>query len=632
LPNPECQAGPLVAMPSDYRCVDPVGHLDPNNILDSAGVPVITRGWPVPPATADCRVCCDPDMNGNGIIEPGDKQVSSTGLECAPDVGLCSGGAGNERGLYCGCTTDDQCAVQPANIGCGLADGRPDHCCYSRPQLASIDPAPAAVPPRDIPCGNPAFRYTFDRKMDPNSFILDSSVIVRVNGIAVPDTDGTIRTFANGFTYSHGTIFGVMDNVEIELIEQDILSAKGVAMVQVGGVDNPAQYSIIDNVICQIDHLSVLRRLNVGTTIKQPFLYHCSVDGCSLDDMATDPGNQMEIEAVPRDANGWLLGGGFDFTWNEASGDPSNIFDVTHDGAGNVPCPANQTDSWDCMLTSNDIKDCGSLRLTADGTGIPGYDMGSVTQGVRICAPLCLLAWPDSRAPISDAFVFEDSENDPNGCVSYGNYDSTQKCDNSPFDTAGNNNYIMNFSTWYCGDSQNLPPLATTAEVIVTETDPAEVLPNDGVDSKLKQYFFVYPGVCDDGASPTASMCDGAGGTWTSVSSDAIGIQVYENEGGLSPDQWYKKHWPGGPASQRITVDGYPAVRSGRTVYVAAMNIIGGNIYNNIYLITYHPDSSAETISIYNALLDNLKFNVNIDPKRQMTDFQCLKGVLILAT
>lgn len=96
---------------------------------------------------------------------------------------------------------------------------------------------------------------------------------------------------------------------------------------------------------------------------------------------------------------------------------------------------------------------------------------------------------------------------------------------------------------------------------------------------------------------------------------DAIAVRVIPNPDHYSALRWYKNQGFTG-APQAITVDGYEAVRDGRTVYVAAANIDSGdNLYTNIYLISYNQKAAKETIDIFGQILSNWKFNTNrVDP------------------
>ncbi|MBI2458997.1 MAG: hypothetical protein HYV53_00400 [Parcubacteria group bacterium] len=94
------------------------------------------------------------------------------------------------------------------------------------------------------------------------------------------------------------------------------------------------------------------------------------------------------------------------------------------------------------------------------------------------------------------------------------------------------------------------------------------------------------------------------------ASRDAIAIRVMPNLNHLSPSRWYKEQkFSGSP--QSLSVDGYPAVRDGRTVYVNAANISGANFYTNIYIISYNQAAENQTVDIFSQILAHWKFNTN---------------------
>jgi hypothetical protein len=102
-------------------------------------------------------------------------------------------------------------------------------------------------------------------------------------------------------------------------------------------------------------------------------------------------------------------------------------------------------------------------------------------------------------------------------------------------------------------------------------------------------------------------------------SSDAIAVRVLPNPNHYSIYQWYSAQgFSGSP--QSLTVDGYEAIRDGRSVYVNAANVDLGagegpskkNIYTNIYLISYNQESSGKTVDILGQIISHWKFNSNI--------------------
>jgi len=109
------------------------------------------------------------------------------------------------------------------------------------------------------------------------------------------------------------------------------------------------------------------------------------------------------------------------------------------------------------------------------------------------------------------------------------------------------------------------------------------------------------------------------------VSPDAIAVRVVPNPNSVSPTRWYLENIKNQGSPSQLIVDGYQAVRDGRSVYVSAANIGSGvsgvddnKLYINIYILSYTqavPDGEDEysaTQDIFGQLLDNWTFNVNI--------------------
>ncbi|MDD5527982.1 MAG: putative Ig domain-containing protein [Patescibacteria group bacterium] len=153
--------------------------------------------------------------------------------------------------------------------------------------------------------------------------------------------------------------------------------------------------------------------------------------------------------------------------------------------------------------------------------------------------------------------------------------------------------------------------------------------------------------------------------------SDAIAVRVIANPQHYSPLAWYKsKGFTGNPTP--LVVDGYQAIQDGRTVYVNVANVayaciatkqscastidckakcpssFGGlpfignsyssTVYTNIYLISYNQNAGADTVTIFNKILSNWKFNTNLtdpgvcfvpqtSPKSCTDDTQCPKSL-----
>ncbi len=100
---------------------------------------------------------------------------------------------------------------------------------------------------------------------------------------------------------------------------------------------------------------------------------------------------------------------------------------------------------------------------------------------------------------------------------------------------------------------------------------------------------------------------------------DAIAVRVLPNPEHYSPMTWYQKQgFKGSPIP--IKVDGYEAVRDGRTVYVNVANVAGSDLYTNIYLISYNQDATPETLSIFDNILSKWRFNSNLTTPGKCSD------------
>lgn len=153
---------------------------------------------------------------------------------------------------------------------------------------------------------------------------------------------------------------------------------------------------------------------------------------------------------------------------------------------------------------------------------------------------------------------------------------------------AGPNFY--NFSTMYCRDAGDLGPLGDLPSVVINAVPTNAVDASQGI---LRQYLFTF-------AEPEYKK-------------DAIGIRIASNPMHLSPEEWYKsKGFVGKP--QPLTIDGYQAIRDGRTVYISAVSTDGpgSRIFSNIYIVSYNDGAEPVTRQIYDALISALSFNRNV--------------------
>ena len=108
---------------------------------------------------------------------------------------------------------------------------------------------------------------------------------------------------------------------------------------------------------------------------------------------------------------------------------------------------------------------------------------------------------------------------------------------------------------------------------------------------------------------------------------DAIGVRVLPNPNHYSIARWYQSQgFYGSP--QSLIVDGYEAIRDGRTVYVSAANIVDKNVYTNIYLISYNQDPSEKTVDILGQIVSRWKFNSNLENSDSENQATCSISVI----
>lgn len=196
---------------------------------------------------------------------------------------------------------------------------------------------------------------------------------------------------------------------------------------------------------------------------------------------------------------------------------------------------------------------------------------------------------------------------------------------------AGAIGIMTEFSTFYCrdkgvsGPSDDLPNMSLQVEIDRNGNDNKgekhSVMPD-----LLKELFFIVP----------------RAGTQRT---DAIGIRVLQDTEHYSVGKWYNKQtFPKGSPSS-IVIDGYQALQDGRTVYVVAPADVDGDvaagankIFTNVYLLSISDNPAIETQEIFNQLLANWRFAINVlSPENRealrrdvtrITDLQAMADVI----
>ncbi len=124
---------------------------------------------------------------------------------------------------------------------------------------------------------------------------------------------------------------------------------------------------------------------------------------------------------------------------------------------------------------------------------------------------------------------------------------------------------------------------------------------------------------------------------------DAIGIQVLANPKHLSPSDWLYSEFAEKGFQDLPPIDGNKAISVGSNIYVGALNfdnVPNGNLFTNIYLFSINDNAAPETKKVFDSLLKNLKFNINLtnygycgkdmnnpgDTDKCVSDFDCPSG------
>jgi hypothetical protein len=98
----------------------------------------------------------------------------------------------------------------------------------------------------------------------------------------------------------------------------------------------------------------------------------------------------------------------------------------------------------------------------------------------------------------------------------------------------------------------------------------------------------------------------------------AIGVQVFRNPNRLDPMSWYRSQDFRQGEPHGASVDGFPGLEEGSSVYVSAPNFVRAlpkpSAYVNVYLLSYGQGSDAATVEIARRLRSNWQFLQTIPP------------------
>ncbi|MEN9557812.1 MAG: hypothetical protein RL141_181, partial [Candidatus Parcubacteria bacterium] len=542
-------------------------------------------------------------------------------------------------GLQCGFSDESFCAGEDGLAASGLTSSG---CCDARPVLEQVSPVNRAGDtlmnrpwaedpfPQGV-CRNALITGTFNVEMDPGSLSGNFVVAKRVEGESCPaglqdvtaarmDPQGfrgfAVRTWrrivaffrpapAHAERWCAGTVPGTLSvqtvegKTEFSYTLASALEPRTEYRVRFQGDTSPGGLEDNADLANRVGVRSNTGVVAVADTGDEGGLtWHfttgdvlCQVNEVRVRDLTTEHPNVFvsSEERHPFVAQARSLVGGRPLAVSPIEGvyawawEPwafSNAALMQIDPEGTVEADSSAVSSREAI--SKTVSGSGYLsarvRITAD-TISASSTQGDVVQGSELLTiNVCENPWP-SRAETP----FRDTEGSPSLV-------------GTPFQDGPS---FYQFAANYCRDAGVPGPNEDLPGLVINAVPPNAV---DAAQGVLRQYLFTFreQGLRDD----------------------AIGIRIANNPLHLSPLDWYHaKGFSGNP--QPLTVDGYQAIRDGRTVYVSAVNTEGPDaadpngasrdLYSNIYLISYNEGAEAITRQLYDALLSSLTFNINLE-------------------
>lgn len=95
---------------------------------------------------------------------------------------------------------------------------------------------------------------------------------------------------------------------------------------------------------------------------------------------------------------------------------------------------------------------------------------------------------------------------------------------------------------------------------------------------------------------------------------DAVGIQVFDNVARESARTWFEARHGSSENFQTVIVGGFDAISDGNNLYINFLNqgAVPNDIDNYILLLSVNEDAQDETRRVYDQLVDNLEFLINV--------------------
>jgi cysteine-rich repeat protein len=529
--------------------------------------------------------------------------------------------------MVCGYGPSKPCPSNPPDLGVGT-----DSCCYFKPKIETCDPSlttNVCSSGKTGVCRNAKITITFDQEMDDAS--IGGNIIIAGWGYtSCPEGATEIGTENEKKWCVGGSVATITTSTRLIKVGEITKTVVDVYLTKL--LDENRKYKVIvkgdnEGTANVVEGVKSKKGVALGGTnfdfqeggrIYKSFAWDFETgrDICVLEKVvirpsfhlftsSVSPANQQEFNADAEDWRGQSISPiplVYAWTWSWASSISDTAAENVVSLSANKVCMKNIAQSCNVDGDCHDSGPCVlSSSQTATAQNRNGEEVLSATATITDDVILTPSTKNKTTTGHANVIVFICENPWPNDL-----YTSSGYADDD-----------YNFKTYYCRDrgvehrtDDDLPALSSP---VINDRTPTD----DTKDELLREYFFFPQGnYCSLSLTPCGGafgLCPAGAGECRRTP-DAIGIRIYENADHLSLVDWYQAQGLtfGAPAS--LEVDGYPAIRDGRTVYVMAANDTrgGSTLYTNVYLISYSEGANPDTIEIYNQLLANLRFNTNL--------------------
>lgn len=535
------------------------------------------------------------------------------------------GGSIGDKGKFiipCGFKTDQQCQARLGNDW-GVGD---NGCCSLRPKLLKVFPGSTSTVQANV-CPNTSIKATFDQEIDENS-LRDNIIVAR--GLGTSSTASCVGTqdvsdlvalnLQNNLPW-YKKIFATVSNFFKNLFGQDAdashtatQSVKWCAGEDSGRAEITVVSSTLNTITFKLEKplafdtdyfvalkdgirskqgISIGKDNTTGKPLSWKFITGTKI--CEIDNMSVDApqvylnkfGATSTLNAHVYNVNGAEIQSlpgyyAWDYFWQPVSNPYVNLQAVSsslnnisaqnHNGEIDLRASA--------IITSN-------IYSSQSGVAATGKSHAIVF--------LCENPWPPKDLYLNGAgpyiiFPYEDKVGNNDG------FDLVSNSFNNTLLPASPAGGYFNFRSYYCADSgsfgttDDLPYLRPAVQV-------SNSVVADSPTSSLKRFIFT-----------------------NDKNNDAIGIAVFSNPNHLTVAQWFANDQALGGRGfsgnmQTTKIDGYDALTDGNNIYVDALNysdIPPHNIYSNIYLFSISANAQPETRKVFEQMMQNLSFNVNL--------------------